>query len=169
MTETVRVLVATASKHGATAEIGEEVRDVLTGQGHEVDLRSVEEASGVEGYDAFVVGSAVYAGRWRKEARRFLREHAEGFAGRRVWLFSSGPVGDPLFPERDSLDTAELVELTGAVEHHTFPGKLERARLRLGEKAVVSALRAPEGDYRDWEQVRHWAAQIGAALSISRG
>ena len=32
-----------------------------------------------------------------------------------------------------------------------FPGRLEKKRLSFGERAIVLALRAPEGDFRDWD------------------
>ena len=45
-----------------------------------------------------------------------------------------------------------------------FPGRLEKKRLSFGERAIVLALRAPEGDFRDWDDIRAWAARIAAGL-----
>ena len=53
---------------------------------------------------------------------------------------------------------------TGALEHRLFTGRLDRSRLGLGERAVVRVVGAAEGDYRDWDDVRRWAASIADAL-----
>lgn len=167
----MKVLVTAASKHGATAEIaaeiGETLRNALRDTGGEevvVDVRPVEQVGSVEGYDAVVLGSAVYAGHWLKPARELVDRQAGALAARPVWLFSSGPIGDPPKPEEEPVDAAGIREATGAREHRVFAGKLDKQTLGFGEKAVVLALRAPEGDFRDREAIRAWARDIAAGL-----
>jgi len=41
---------------------------------------------------------------------------------------------------------------------------LDRKALSFGEKAIVVALRAPEGDFRDFDEIREWATTIAAEL-----
>jgi menaquinone-dependent protoporphyrinogen IX oxidase len=91
-------------------------------------------------------------------------EVAVPLAGRPVWLFSSGPVGDPPKPEEDPVDVADLLAATEAREHRVFPGKLVRKQLSFPERAIVSVLRVPEGDFRDWTEIRKWAAGIADTL-----
>jgi menaquinone-dependent protoporphyrinogen oxidase len=86
-----------------------------------------------------------------------------------VWLFSSGPVGDPPKPEEDPVDVAELVAASGAREHRVFAGTLVRRQLSFPERAIVSALRVPEGDFRDWAEITRWAAEIAGALQAGGG
>jgi menaquinone-dependent protoporphyrinogen oxidase len=81
-----------------------------------------------------------------------------------VWLFPSGPVGDPSKPEEDPVDVADLLAATDAREHRVFAGKLVRKQLSFPERAIVSALRVPEGDFRVWTEIRQWAAGIADAL-----
>ena len=160
----MRVLVTAATKYGATTEIAQAIAAVLGEHGLEVIVLPPEQVEEVEGYDAVVAGSAVYAGHWLKPAKELVERHAGGLAGRPVWLFSSGPVGDPPKPEEDPVDVAELVALTNAREHRVLAGKLVRKQLSFPERAIVSALRVPEGDFRDWTEIRHWAAGIAEAL-----
>jgi menaquinone-dependent protoporphyrinogen oxidase len=160
----MRVLVAAATKYGATAEIAQAIAEVLGEHGLEVTVLPPERVEEVDGYDAVVLGSAVYAGHWLKPARELVERHAGALAGRPVWLFSSGPVGDPPKPEEDPVDVADLLAATGALEHRVLAGKLVRRQLSFPERAIVSALRVPEGDFRDWTEIRHWAAGIAAAL-----
>ncbi len=85
-------------------------------------------------------------------------------ATRPVWLFSSGPIGDPPKPEEDPVDVAGILRATKAREHRVFAGKLVKKQLSFGEKAMVLAFRAPEGDFRDWEEIKGWAVGIADAL-----
>jgi menaquinone-dependent protoporphyrinogen oxidase len=160
----MRVLVTAATKYGATAEIAQAIAETLGDRGLEATVLAPEQVEGVDGYDAVVLGSAVYAGHWLKPARELIERHAAALAGQPVWLFSSGPVGDPPKPEEDPVDVAELLAATGAREHRVFAGKLVRKQLSFPERAIVSALRVPEGDFRDWTEIRQWAAQIADAL-----
>jgi menaquinone-dependent protoporphyrinogen oxidase len=163
----VRVLVTAASRHGATHEIADAIADGLARRGVEAEARPAEELAGLAGYDAFVIGSAVYIGRWLDGARELVESHAGELAQAPVWLFSSGPLGPPdaLKPERDPVDAADLVEASRAIDHRVFAGRLDRKRLSFTEKAVVVAVRAPEGDFRDWEAIDGFAADIATHLA----
>jgi menaquinone-dependent protoporphyrinogen oxidase len=160
----MRVLVTAASKYGATAEIAAAIAEELDKHGLEATVLPPEQVRGVNGYNAVVVGSAVYAGHWLKPARELVERHADALAGRPVWLFSSGPVGDPPKPQEDPVDVADLLAATGAREHRVFAGKLVRKQLSFPERAIVSALRVPEGDFRDWTEIHQWAAGIAEAV-----
>ncbi len=146
----MRVLVTAATEYGATGEIAQAIAEVLGDRRLEVRVFSPEQVEGVDGYDAVVVGSAVYAGHWLKPARELIERHAAAVAPLPVWLFSSGPVGNPPKPEEDPVDVAELMAATGAREHRVFTGKLVRRQLSFPDRAIVAALRVPEGDFRDW-------------------
>ncbi len=129
-----------------------------------MDVRPAEEVSPVDDYNAVVLGSAVYAGHWLESARELAKRHAAAFAERPTWLFSVGPLGDPPKPEEDPVDVAPILEATRARDHRIFAGKLDKSTLGFAEKAIVLALRAPEGDFRHWEEIRRWAKEIAAAL-----
>jgi menaquinone-dependent protoporphyrinogen oxidase len=163
----VRVLVTAASRHGATHEIATAIAAGLARRGAEAEARPAEELDSLDGYDAYVIGSAVYVGHWLDPARELVEAHAAALAGRPVWLFSSGPLGPPdkLKPEGDPVDVAGLIEASGAAEHRVFAGRLDRKLLTFGEKAVVVAVRAPEGDFRDWDAIDAFAAAVAERLN----
>ena len=161
------ILIATASKHGATFDIADEIARVLTARGHSVVDKPVDEIRAVDGFDAVIVGSAVYVGRWMPEATAFVTRHASSLAGRLVWLFSSGPIGDPPKPTEDPAGLPEMMAQTGAREHHIFAGRLDPELLGLGERAIVAMLRAPKGDFRDFAQIDAWAAEIARELEAT--
>lgn len=163
------VLVAAASKHGATAEIAEWIGAELLAHGVEAEVKRLEDVRELGRYEAFVIGSGVYLGNWLKEARRFLDAHADELAERPTWLFASGSiVGDP--PVADDPDalrpglTEKLVAQTHAREHRLFAGKLDVGELGFLERAAVRGAHAIEGDYRDWQAIDDWVAGIAREL-----
>jgi menaquinone-dependent protoporphyrinogen oxidase len=163
----MRVLIAVASRHGATYEIAESVGRTLEDRGLEVQVARIEDVDGVSGCDAVVLGSAVYTGRWLDAAHRFATLHQDELRRHPTWLFSSGPVGDPPRPDDEAaVHVDDLIAATGAREHRVFAGRLDRGRLGLGERAVVFAFRAQDGDFRDWEAIGVWAESIADELQV---
>lgn len=59
------------------------------------------------------------------------------------------------------------VASTDAIEHRLFAGKLDRSELGLLERAMVRAVHASEGDYRDLSEVSHWASEIADTLTAA--
>src|SRR5688500_5163106 len=99
----MRVLVAGASKHGSTREIAKAIAEELRAAGLDADLRDAGNVTSLAGYDAVVLGSAIYMGRWMPEAKHLVERFQPQLAALPVWLFSSGllgaddpqPAGDP--------------------------------------------------------------------------
>jgi menaquinone-dependent protoporphyrinogen oxidase len=160
----MRVLVTAATKHGATGEIAQAIGEVLAEHGLDTTVLAPEQVDTVNDYDAVVLGSAVYAGHWLKPARELVDRTGDVLAARAVWLFSSGPVGDPPKPEEDPVDVGEILQATKARDHQVFAGKLVKEQLSFPEKAIVSALRVPQGDFRDWTEIKGWASAIADTL-----
>src|SRR3954447_20620425 len=166
-----RVLVVVASRHRATAEIaeaiGRELAECPAGRAGGVTavVLPAERRPDPGPFDAVLVGSAVYAGRWLDPAREYAARYADRLRVRPVWLFSSGPIGPPPFPPDPPHDAGPLSALTCAREHKVFPGRLDPSHLSVGERAMITAMRAPVGDFRDWADVAGWARQIATALT----
>ena len=138
----MNVLVTAASANGATGEIAQVIGDVLAARGLLTMVIPPEQVGDVTDYDAIVLGSAVYTGHWLEPAKELVRRSGDAFAGRPVWLFSSGPVGDPTRAlvqkmRADPVDLAEIRERTNAREHRMFEGRLEKDRLGLAAEARV--------------------------------
>ncbi len=164
-----RVLVAYGTKYGATAGIAERIGQTLKEAGLEVDVRPASQAGEPAAYDAVVLGSAVYAGRWRKEVARYLQTHEAALAARPVWLFNSGPLGeDEAATSASKLAVPETVsaaaERVRARDVTVFRGAVDPAKLNPLERLVMKLLKAPRGDFRDWAAISSWAQGIAAEL-----
>lgn len=172
------VLVAYASRHGATQGIAERIADTLRAAGLEVEARAARSVKDVAGYDAFVIGSAAYMFHWLGEARDLVKRERAVLASRPVWLFSSGPLGtEPLDAKgRDQKESAvpkemaELIAAVGARDHAVFFGAYEAGRKPIGVAERLMGLMPaardglPKGDFRDWPEIEAWAAGIAREL-----
>ncbi len=164
------VLVAYASKYGATKEIAEKIGQVLNASGIVTDVEAIEQVRDLKPYTAVILGSAVYAGQWLGEATAFLKAHEIELAQRPTWFFSSGPTGegDPIelmkgwrFPEGQKA-FAEHIQPRDIMLFH---GALDLGKLNFAEKLIVKGFKAPTGDFRDWSVITGWAVQIVEALT----
>lgn len=158
-----RILVAYATKLGSNGEIAEVIAEVLRAAAHDAAAKPAREVTSLEGWDAVVLGSAIYAAHWQKDARRFATRFRTELAARALWLFSSGPL-DPRLARADLPITPHGLEVTaglGAIAHRTFGGRLA-ADAPIDPQVLATH---PIGDFRDWEAIRAYAAEIGAAAS----
>jgi menaquinone-dependent protoporphyrinogen oxidase len=163
------ILVAYASKHGATEGIARYIAERLTERGEQAHARSVTQIGALDDPEAVVLGSAVYAGSWRKEAMDFVERHGDELARIPVWLFSSGPLGDQVVDEEEQpKQLAEIRERISPRDHQMFFGALDRSKLSFGERMIVKAVRAPDGDYRNWDDISAWADGIAVSLHAER-
>ena len=166
---TVKILVAYASKHGATAEIAGKIGEVLTQDGFEVDVMPANHAGDLAQYNAVVLGSAAYIGQWRKEAVKFIRNNENTLAGMSAWLFTSGPTGEG--------DPVELLQgwrypgkIQSAIDHikprdiAVFHGALDVNKLNFFEKFILKMVKAPVSDFRDWDTINSWAKAIATEM-----
>lgn len=161
----MRILLTVASRHGSTREIGQVVAATLREAGHDVDELEPDDVQSVADYGAVVLGSSVYVGRLAAALRELVDREAGQLAARPVWLFWSGPVGDPLVPPTEPDDVAAVAKRTGAHAPHCFAGQLNRKKLGLAERALVAMIDADEGDFRDMDAVRAWTGKIADELS----
>jgi menaquinone-dependent protoporphyrinogen oxidase len=163
----MRVLVTWGSKRGGTEGIARIIADELTTLGVEASLVPASEVRDLRGYDAAIVGGALYANRWHRDARRLVARHIPEFRRIPVWLFSSGPL-DASAEDSDippPSQVAVLMERIGACGHMTFGG-----RLSADAKVFPAAAMAKKvsGDWRNPEHIRAWTVHLARALPHAR-
>ncbi|GAA5017955.1 flavodoxin domain-containing protein [Streptomyces siamensis] len=162
---TGKVLVAYGTTNRSTARIAEAIADVLRKHGLSVDALPARSVNSVSSYDAVVVGGGLYAGRWHKDARRFVRRHREALAARPLWLFSSGPL-DASASERDIPPVSgvkKAMTQLDAQEHVTFGGCLEDGARGFVARMILRSGKG--GDFRDFDRIEEWAARVAGELS----
>lgn len=164
----MNVIVIVGSKHGSTRAIAEAVGVELRSGGlHVTVVDAADDTISLDGYDAAVIGSAIYVGRWTKDARTFLEENRERLRAMPLWLFSSGPTSDASQQPDDLADVNAFAADVHARDHRVFAGKLDKADLSITERAAIRIVHAPYGDARDWSEIRSWAETIVAELNTA--
>lgn len=164
------VLVTYGSKRGGTAGLADMVADALRQEGFVAEVAPARTVRSVADYDAVIVGGALYAFRWHRDAKRLVRHHAQELRARPTYLFSSGPLDDSA-TEREIppvKGVKALMDKIGARGHVTFGG-----RLTPDAKGFPASFMAKKvsGDWRDPEHVRAWVAGIAPELRppLARG
>ena len=159
------ILVTYASKHGSTRGIAEHMAERLRQLGKPAEARLVDDVADAGRYEAFVIGSAIYYGSWLKEATEWVHRHQDVLSKRPVWLWSVGPLGtDFMDNEQQPQEKAEFQEAIAPREHRIFFGALDPSGLSFAERMMAKALRAPVGDFRDWEAIDVWTTRIAQDL-----
>jgi menaquinone-dependent protoporphyrinogen oxidase len=162
----MKVLVAYGSKRGGTAGIAEMLGGDLVAEGMDVDVRSASDVKKVDGYDAVIVGGALYAMRWNKKSRRFVKHHKAALREKPVWFFSSGPLDesatDHEIPETHQVH--KLMERVHARGHVTFGGALSPDAKGFPASAMA---KKNAGDWRDPEQIRAFAHEVAEEMATT--
>jgi menaquinone-dependent protoporphyrinogen oxidase len=155
----MRVLIAFGSKRGGTAGLADMIDDVLREAGCETVVSPATGIYDLTEFDAVIVAGALYANRWHRDARRFVRRNTEALRKLPVWLVSSGPLDDSA--ERKDIpptkQVAKLAKRIGARGHITFGGRLSPRATGFPASAMA---KNHAGDWRDRAHVRQWAESL---------
>lgn len=170
----MRVLVAYETAHGSTAEIAEAIAEAFRERGADCDLARCRKVRELSGYDAVILGSPVWAGKWLKPAQKFLRANEERLAAMPLACFcTSLAAASESEQERGEIVNkcipAILAQAPAVkpLDFASFAGVLNYPRYNLVIRAVMRSLMKREGrptegvhDFRDWEAVRDWAGRM---------
>jgi menaquinone-dependent protoporphyrinogen oxidase len=165
----LKVLVAYASKYGATAEIAGKIGEVLRQEELQADVLPVKEVKDLTLYGVVVLGTAAYMFRWRKDATGFLKANEKTLAGLPVWLFVSGPIekGDPVELLKGKVvpnSMQPVIDRIKPVDLTVFHGVIQPDKMNAFERWVMKKMKASAEDFRDWEAIASWAKSIAGEL-----
>jgi menaquinone-dependent protoporphyrinogen oxidase len=155
----MRVLVCFGSKRGGTAGLAAMIGDMLTEVRCDVVVSPAKDVGELGDVDAVIIAGALYANRWHRDARRFLRRNTPALRELPVWLVSSGPL-DGSAEKSDIPPTAQVVKLLQRVRargHVTFGGRLEPDAKGFPASAMA---KKKAGDWRSPTHVRRWVTTV---------
>lgn len=165
----MKALVVYGTKSGCTTGVAEEIGATLAEQGLTVDLCAAEDAGDPTAYDAVIVGSGVRAGSWHKAACAWVSANAAALKSRPLALYTCC-----LTLANEPTKTDEVLAYTDAVIAESglepidvglFPGWNEPSRFSFVERTVLKLMKAPEGDFRDFDAVREWTVSIAQRMT----
>lgn len=162
-----RILVAYASRTGTTHEIAEAIGRELRSAGTGVDVAGLREVASVAAYTAVVMGSPIYMGKIEGEVGKFVARHRDALAKVPVAVFAVGLPSEQKGGTRE--EGAEkmraAVEPVKPVAATMFAGRLDSARLSFIQRTMIGFVKAPTGDFRDWDEIAAWARSLVPLLS----
>jgi menaquinone-dependent protoporphyrinogen oxidase len=159
------ILVAYASKYGSTQGIAERIAEQLRQLGKAAEARSMDDVADPDSYEAFVLGSAIYAGSWLKEAREWVRRHQAVLAQHPVWFFSSGPLGTEV-KDINSFRPKEMTEFQQTIrprEERIFFGAFDYHKMSFPDRMILKATSATGQPSRPGQQAspKTWDEGLG--------
>lgn len=163
-----KVLVAYASKCGSTGEVAQAIAQQLCSHGATVDVRRVEEAHDVAGYDAFVIGSAIRMGSWLGEARQFVEKNAAALTAAPTAFFTVHMLNTDDSEESRTNRAAYVAPIHTIVQPQAeafFAGKLEMSKMSFLDRMISKLMKAQDEDRRDWKAITQWADQVARQIA----
>ena len=162
-----KILVAYASRCGSTGGVAEAIGQVLCDGGAAVDVRLVKDVTDVSPYRAVVVGSAIRMGQWLPEAVKFVETHRDALSQVPVAYFAVCMTLAEDTEENRRTVAAHLDpvrEQVQPVDVGLFAGAMDYSKLSFVFRLIIKAMKVPEGDFRNWDAIRNWAANVRPLL-----
>jgi menaquinone-dependent protoporphyrinogen oxidase len=170
----MKILVAYASAHGSTAEVAVFIGERLRERQFDVTVASVRDVRTLDGFDAFVLGSAIHGGMWLASMGQFLDRWRGDFGARPVYMFITCiRVLEPKGPQHavQHYVNYPVLNALNLREVKPFAGKLEMDAIDWDDRWTLAArydgLMSPgsfNSDFRNWNALREWADKIADSL-----
>jgi menaquinone-dependent protoporphyrinogen oxidase len=178
----MHILIGYATSEGQTQKIAEFAADHLRANGHEVELRSLEDAEGIEPdrYDGVILAGSIHVGGYQKALTAFAKAHAKALNAEQdlflsVSLTAAGDVAEDWKGLEQIIErfvaatgwTPDRIEHVAGAFRFTEYGFFQAWAMR-----KIAKVRDPDIDtstdteYTDWEKLAgvldDWAASLAA-------
>lgn len=157
-----KVLIAYASKAGSTSEVAEAMAEVLRAKGSQVDVKQIKNVSDLGSYQAVILGSCIRMGSWLPEAVDFVKKHKAELGKMPTAYFVMNATLREDTPENRKTVLAYLDPVRAEFEPGKiglFAGKMDLNKLSFIDRMISKMVGSVEGDFRDWNAIRAWAAE----------
>jgi len=166
-----KVLVVYGTKTGCTTGVAERIGAALAEAGATVEVQAAENAGDPSTYDAVVVGSGIRMSQWHEPVRTWVAQHADALKGLPTAFYLACLT---LANEPEKIDEVRayldpVIEQTGIepVALGTFAGWYEPKKFSFLERTILKAMKAPQGDFRDWDAIDAWARETADKLGVA--
>lgn len=162
-----QILVAYASKAGSTADSAARMGDLLSKKGHLVDVKPISAVTGVDSYQAVVLGSAIRRGNVLPAMKAFIEKNQ---ASLKLIPFSFFIHCMTLSTDNETnrAEASAYLEPVRAivrpVSEGLYAGAMVPEKLKLLDRLMtVTLMKLPVGDFRNWNQINAWIEKIPIA------
>jgi menaquinone-dependent protoporphyrinogen oxidase len=165
-----KILSIYAGNYDSTKEIAEFIAGIISGMGGDIEVRSIDEHPGMASYDAVIIGSAARMDKLLGKTLRFARRHTNEIRKKTTAYFVTCITMKKNTPENREKAMGflqPLCQIKEPVGIGLFGGKLEYSKIGFLWKTLARQDKTgtmEEGDFRDWEQIKAWAKEVGNKL-----
>lgn len=170
----MKVLVAYATAHGSTAEVAERISSILQKRGISATSANVQNVANVDGYDAFILGTAVHAGTWLPDMTAFVKRTAANMDQKPVYVWVNCIRVIEQFGYDHVVEYYMVPEALAGLnvrDKTAFAGKLRLDEVDWNERWTLAARYDGttwpsnfDGDFRDWDKIAAWADKVASEL-----
>ena len=139
----MKAIIFYATKHGAAEEIAKRIAGQIE-NAVMFDLKQ-EDLPSINDYDLVIIGSSVYAGSFRKEAKEFLVKNADELGEKKLALFASG-MSESESSEMFKINVPEKV-LQNAVIASVLGGIFDPKKSNFFERLIMKIVTKQSGYY----------------------
>lgn len=159
----MNVLIAYGSKRGGTVGLSHMIADAFAKEAITPDVRPAREVGSTYPYDAVVIVGALYANRWHKDARTFVRRRANELRLIPTWFVASGPLDDSatIHEITPTHQIEKLMRRTRARGYKVFGGRLKPDTTGMLARRLA---RTHAGDWRDTRAIHCWVKTVTGYL-----
>lgn len=158
-----KTLIVYQSKTGSTTEIAKYMQTQLKEKGIDTDLILANQNVDLKSYQSIIIGSPIYAGRWKKECTKFVEIHQKELQKKNVYFFSVGMSFDSNDPKKIA-EADQYLErerkMIAIKSEGRFMGRMDFSKLSFFERLLVKMMGSKNEDKRDWEKIKNWINQI---------
>lgn len=163
------VLVVYGTKTGCTSGIAEKIGETLAAVGMRADVRPAEDTPDPSAYDAVIVGSGVRASNWHGSVKEWVTANADTLKAKPTAFYTACLTMGTTPEKSDEVRayTDALIAETGVVpvDIGLFAGMNVPKKFSLPERLIMKVMKAPEGDFRDFDAVASWARETAPKLA----
>lgn len=163
-----KVLVAYASRSGSTTEVAEFIGQVFHEAGFEPEVTHVGQVNSIGPYELVILGSAARVGKLLPEMLKFVKRNAAELVHKKTAYFSVSMTMCEDTPEnRDTVAVylEPLLKVKEPVCTGLFAGKYDSSSVNFLLRQILKKMKVPEGDFRDWEEIRRWSQELAHQIS----
>lgn len=161
------VLVCYATRYGSTGEIASVIAGELEKGGFAVTISPLSRVGNPGTYDAVIIGSPLYMGKWLVEARDFVSRFRKELQGLPVAVFTVGysfrdKMKDYIASSDDALAPVRIFLTPVAAGY--FPGRIDTDRMSLTDREIIKLSGITPGDFLNPDEAGRWARELPERL-----
>lgn len=165
-----KVLVVYGTGTGCTTGVAERIGEALGKQSIDTEITSAENAPAPTDFDAVIVGSGVRAGQWHQPVRSWVETNAGSLKSKPLAFYTVGltMTSNPEKADEVRAYTDPLIEQTGVkpVDVGLFAGCNDPKKFSFVERSMLTLMKAPVGDFRDWDAIDAWTDRVAKDLGL---